>query len=255
MMADSFDRTRPLVATRGGQLNGHNLGRLETVTVVDEPSDKRGEITEDVAARLHSRGHLAYADEIVATPVEDARTGVTKLVEVDDLGGGWFLLRAPWRAEGSKVQGAEAAEKERLALVEEGLVAIDTRRPPTEPGFTISESGSNGWFEVNGPGLAEPIKVRGEAAALAKRDELARGSAPPPPPPPPRPGTNTPEFKAGDVVNVGPDGEDLAGQRATIDSIEDGQAKVVGFVGDGDDRVAKTATVPLTSLTAADPEE
>lgn len=253
-MADSFDRTRPLVVTRGGQLNGHNLGRLESVTVVDEPSDRRGQITEDIAARLHARGQLAYADEIVATPVEDARTGVSKLVEVDDLGGGgWFLLRAPWRPEGSKVQGAEAAEKERQALVEEGLVAIDRRRPPEEPGFTISEVGSNGWFLVSGRGLAEPIKVRGEAAALAKRDELARGASEPPPPPP-RPGVNTPEFKAGDVVLVGADGEDLAGQRATIDSIEDGQAKVVGFVGEGDERVAKSATVPLASLTAAEPE-
>lgn len=189
---ESFDRTRQLAMTRGAQLNGHQLGRLAPVRVVDEPTDRPGEVTEEVGARLWASGALDYADEMVATPVEDPRSGVLALVEVDQLGGGWYQIRAPWLDEAVKVQGADAAEQERLAQVDAGMSKIDLRRPPEVTGFTVSEVGSNGWFEVSGPGLPEPLKIRGEQAAQAKRDELARAAglpvggnmAPPPPPDP-----------------------------------------------------------------------
>lgn len=195
---DKFDPTRQLAMTRGATLNGHPLGRLAPVRVVDEPTDRPGEITEEVGRRLWAAGALDYADEMVATPVEDPRTGVAALVEIDELGGGWFQIRAPWRTEAVKVQGREAADDERRALIDEGLGQIDIRRPPADTRFTIEEAGSNGWFKVSGPGLDEPLTIRGEQAAMAKRDELERtAGAPPPgpggtmkPPPPPDTGAD-----------------------------------------------------------------
>lgn len=209
---ESFDRTRQLAMTRGAQLNDHPLGRLAPVRVVDEPTGRPGDIDEELARRLWASGTLDYADEMVATPVEDPRTGVTALVEVDQLGGGWFQVRAPWLDEAVKVQGAEAAEDERLAQIEAGLGKIDLRRPPEQAQFTISEVGSNGWFEVSGPGLAEPLKIRGEQAAMAKRDELARsgpleaGGVVEPPAPPPAPGPDVTGAGAG--AGGGEDDED-----------------------------------------------
>lgn len=190
-----FDPTRQLAMTRGARLNGHDLGRLAPVRVVEEPTDRPGEIDEPLGRRLWASGALDYADEIVATEVEDPRTGVAALVEIDEVGGGWFYVRAPWLTEAVKVQGREAADKERADLIEQGLGKIDLRRPPETELYTIAEVGSNGWFEVTGPGLAEPIKVRGEAAAMAKRDELTRTVETPPPgaggtlQPPPQPDT------------------------------------------------------------------
>lgn len=178
-----FDPTRQLAMTRGARLNGHDLGQFAPVRVVEEPTDARGEITDEVARRLWAAGQLDYADELVATPVEDPQTGVAALVEVDQLGGGWFQIRAPWLTEAIKVQGAEAAEEERQATIKQGLGQIDLRRPPQDELFTIAEVGSNGWFEVSGPGLTEPLKIRGEQAAMSKRDELARQAATPPPGP------------------------------------------------------------------------
>lgn len=206
---ESFDSTRPLAMTIGGQLNEHNLGRLASVRVVDEPTDAPGEITEDVARRLWASGALSYADEMVATPVEDKRTGVSRLVEIEDTGGGWFLVRAPWESDPKKVRGHDKALERRAELIDEGMAKIDIGQPLTAPMFTISEEGSNGWYHVMGPGLDEPEIVRGEQAALARRDELERAAANPPPgpggttQPPPQPVTRADRTAPGEIVGSG----------------------------------------------------
>ena len=190
----SFDPTRPLAMTRGALLNGHSLGRLAPVRVVEEPTDEPGEITDELARRLWSAGTLDYADEIVATPVEDPETGIANLIATDELGGGWFQLRAPWRDEPVKVQGEANLPDARAELVKEGLAQLDLRRPPETQLFRVEETGSNGYFTIHGPGLDTPLKIRGEQNAIAKRDELENAAkAPPPgqggnvesPPPPP----------------------------------------------------------------------
>lgn len=195
---DKFDPTRPLAMTRGALLNGHSLARLAPVRVVEEPTDRPGEITEDLGRRLWGAGTLDYADEIVATPVEDPETGIASQIEVDDLGNGWFQLRAPFRDEPVKVHGEANVPEAKAQLVKEGVEGLDLRRPPETQLFRIEEAGSNGWFLVHGPGLDEPLKVRGEQAAMTKRDELERQAAAPPPgeggnvespPPPPQDGS------------------------------------------------------------------
>lgn len=189
---EDFDPTRKLAMTRGALLNGHSLARLAPVRVVDDATDRPGEIEEPLARRLWGAGTLDYAEDLVATAVEDPETGVAALIETDDLGGGWYQLRAPWRAEAVKVQGQDKVPAERAKLIKEGLGQIDLRRPPDTQLFTIEEAGSNGYFLVHGPGLDEPLKVRGEQQAMSKRDELERAAATPPPgaggnmsPPPP----------------------------------------------------------------------
>lgn len=192
-----FDPTRQLAMTRGALLNGHSLARLAPVTIVSDPTG-RGEVTEEVARRLWAAGTFDYVEDLVATPVEDPETGVSNLIEHDELGGGWHQLRAPWLTEPVKFQGSENLADERAKLVKQGLGQIDLRRPPETLLYRIEEAGSNGWFLVHGPGLDQPLKVRGEQAAMAKRDELERAAETPPPgaggnmapPPPPDPDAN-----------------------------------------------------------------
>lgn len=190
---DNFDRRRPLIADRAGQLNGHPLAAGATVTVVDEESDEPRKITAELAARLWAGGTLSYADERYATPVESKEAYARRVTELEDLGGGWYLLRAPHLAEAEKIKGLEDAEKRRAEVISEGIeLAPEVRQIGASP-FTFTEEGSNGWYEVHGPGLDEPLRVRGKAAAEAKVAELTTAAAPvegaitnviPPPPPP-----------------------------------------------------------------------
>lgn len=208
----NFDRDRDLVMNRGALLNGHELIRMAPVVVVDEPTDARGEITEEVAARLWAAGSLDYADELLATPIEDKRTGVAALVTVEDLGSGYHLLRAPWRDEAKKVRGRAKAEQARDDLIEEGMGRVDLRQSLAPSVFQLSEEGSNGWYKITGPGIdGEPLTIRGEQAAMAKRDELeaAHRAAPvgltgnmaPPPQPDPTASTTTEAERAGAAVS------------------------------------------------------
>lgn len=215
---DKFDPTRTLAMTRGAQLNGHALARLATVRVVEEPTDRPGEVTDELARRLWAAGTLDYADEMVATEVEDPKTGLANLVETDELGGGWFQLRAPWHDGAVKVQGEANIADARDDLIAEGMAGLDLRRPPETQLFRIEEAGSNGWFLVHGPGLNEPLKIRGEQNAMAKRDELENAAKAPPagaatnvtslPPPPPADGADrtTAGEQDGDAAET--DGDD-----------------------------------------------
>lgn len=183
----SFDPNRPLVMAGFNTINGFAMTAGERITIADEPTE-RGEVTLDTAARLWSGGKFVYQEEARPTPVESPQDAARRLVTVEDLGGGWYLVLAPWLEQGEKIQGEEAANKRRDELIEGGQ-PIDTSdtatiRTPATPAetdpltrFSFSEQGSNGWYEVTGPGLDEPLKIRGEDAALAKVRELEEAAA------------------------------------------------------------------------------
>jgi len=192
-----FDPTKPLVMARFNTVGGFALAAGDPITIVEEPKN-RGEVTAETAERLFG-STFVYADQARPTPVESPQDAARRLIEVDDLGGGWFLIRAPWLGEGEKHQGREATDARVAELIEAGqpadfdpatVAAANTTGGDSTGGqgsaddtstqtFTLEETGSNGFYTISGPGLDEPIKVRGRANAEAKLAELqgAQGSS------------------------------------------------------------------------------
>lgn len=93
-------------------------------------------------------------------------------VEVEESGGGWYQIDAPWLAEPEKVQGREAAEARQREIHAEG-------EPETHHGVSLTESeGGNGYYDVAAAWLAEGEKVHGIDAARERAAEL-RAEGPP----------------------------------------------------------------------------
>lgn len=191
-----FDASKPIVMARFGRLNDHDLNAGAPLMIVAEPA-KAGEVDADTAAQLWASGRAVYAELARPTPVEAPIDAAKREANIETLDGGWFLLRAPWLPEGSeKVQGEQAARDRLAVVIEAGKVYYETLAEGTvvlqgQPsddtdaageqsgaaGFTMTEAGGNGYYEITGPGLDEPLKVRGKAAAEAKLAEL-RGDPP-----------------------------------------------------------------------------
>lgn len=196
----TFDPARPIAMGIFRTVGGHALGPGDPLKIAEDPKE-RGEVDLDTATRLWASGTFVYAEEARPTPVESPQDAARRLVAMEELPNSYFLIRAPWLAEGEKIHGREAAEARRDELIEAGqptaftgVVVTDSPMagtgegvqlpgavdaggeplPPIQP-FQLAEAGSNGWFEITGPGLDEPLKVRGEAAAQAKLAELQGG--------------------------------------------------------------------------------
>jgi hypothetical protein len=187
----TFDPTKPIVMARFQTVGGHAMGAGDPLKIVDEPKDA-GEVDLDTATRLWSTGTFVYADQARPTPVESPQDAARRQVEMEPLDNGYYLIRAPWLAEAEKVHGLAAAEARRDELIAAGEplpegapaapVAIATSgetETETAAQFQLVEAGSNGWFEITGPGLDEPVKVRGKEAAEAKLAELQGAPAQP----------------------------------------------------------------------------
>ncbi len=93
-------------------------------------------------------------------------------VEVEEIGGGWYQITAPWLAEPEKVQGRDDAEKRQREIHAEG-------EPETHHGVSLTESeGGNGYYDIAAAWLAEGEKVHGIDAARERAAEL-RAEGPP----------------------------------------------------------------------------
>lgn len=170
---NDLDTSLPLVMASSRTLRGFLMGLHDRVFIVAKP-DERGEIDEETARRLWGRGVIMYERDILPTPVETPQQAAARLVVVDDLGdaaGGDFMVLAPWQAAETFPDRA-SAEKRRDELVAAGVptdagTPVDpgneTPAQPPAPRFTYTD-GSNGRYEISGPGLAESIKVRGRKA-------------------------------------------------------------------------------------------
>lgn len=119
---NAFDASKPIVMARFNTVGGHALATGEPLKIVDDPKE-RGEVSLETATRLWAGGTFVYAGEARPTPVESPQDAARRLVEMDELGGGWFLIRAPWLGEGEKVQGREDAEKRRGEIIAAGQPA------------------------------------------------------------------------------------------------------------------------------------
>lgn len=180
-----FDPTRSLAFARHGTLHGHTLHAAAPVRIVDEPS-LSGELTHDDAVRLWSAGRIVYSEDARPTPVEKPEQAARRLTTIEPIGDDKHLIRAPWLSEGITVTGADKAMLRRDAVIAEGIELYGTT---AEIGgeaaaasalggdaFTITETGSNGYYDITGPGLVEPERVRGKANAETRVAEL-RGEA------------------------------------------------------------------------------
>lgn len=155
-----FDKTRPLVMARFNSLYEHEMEAGDRLTIVEERGDAKGEVTLDIAIRLWLSGQANYESDWSPTPIETPEQEAERVVEIEPLPGGFYLIRAPWQ-EAEKIRGKANAEARRAEIVERG----DTK------GVTYV-SGDDGWYEVSAPWLDEPEKVEGEEAAVKRADEL-----------------------------------------------------------------------------------
>jgi hypothetical protein len=283
MARPRFDPSRPLVAARGFTYAGQELQ-------VGDPFPTEGLAPHKVRTLYGSR-YLNHregdaAPEAEATP-ED--------VQMTALAGGYYEITAPWLEQPQKVRGKANAEKELARIREEGAplgfidggtdVTITAKdggwydvmapwldEPLKEQGREAAEArqrelhaagepdlhhgvrltaGENGWYTITRDGFDAELKVQGEdkareAAATLRAGEMIDGQPVE---------WNAPEpLKVGDVVTTSEEGE-LAGLRLTINKIDGDNADVKGFEGEGDDAQLREGTVPLASLTPAEPEQ
>lgn len=187
--SQTFDAAQPMIMSRGHTVAGHPLVRSTRITIVDDESDKPGHLTAAQAEHLFRSGVLVYAANALPTPVETPRQAATRLATIEELGRGRFLIRAPWLDEGEKISGAEAAVKRHAEVIEDGVVqyrellqkggvvAAAAVLSEQDDGFALVEAGSNGYYEITGPGLDEPEKVRGKQKAEDRLAELRAAEA------------------------------------------------------------------------------
>lgn len=164
----AFDQTKPLVIATHVTVNGHDLDAGTPLTIGDDETVP-GEVDADTAIRLWMSGRAFYSDDALPTPVESRAQEVARTAEIDELDGGWYLLRVPGM-DAEKIQGRAAAEERRSQVIAEAggvLAAVDA----VVPDFTAAPTGG-GWYEITGPGIDEPLKVQGEIAAAGKLADL-----------------------------------------------------------------------------------
>lgn len=143
------------------QMTGPKGGRYEiTAPWLERPLTIRGKVNADKAlAEMREEGPpLGFID------------GGSD-VEVEEIGGGWYQIDAPWLEEPAKEQGREAAEAKQREIHEAG-------EPDYHHGVTLTE-GENAYWTVKTDWSHEPETVHGEEAARARAAEL-RDAGPPP---------------------------------------------------------------------------
>lgn len=98
-------------------------------------------------------------------------------VTIEDVGGGWYAVQAPWIAEAEKVQGREAAETRQREIHDAG-------EPDSHTGFTLT-AGENGWYKITKDGVegtdgaeAPVLNVQGEENARNVVAQLRAGEEP-----------------------------------------------------------------------------
>src|SRR3546814_9549810 len=87
--------------------------------------------------------------------------GGTK-VEIEETGGGWYAITAPWLDDAEKVQGRDAAETRQREIHAAG-------EPDNYKGVTLT-AGENGWYVITRDGSETELKVHGEEQARADAD-------------------------------------------------------------------------------------
>ena len=182
----TFDRTRPLAMGKFATIHGHDLNVGAPVKIVDGEPENPGDLTLDEATHLWAGGRIVYSEMARPTAVETPEQAAERLTDMEPLGDGKFLIRAPWLTESLTITGEEAAQTRRGEVVEEGVALYrNTAEVAGEDaaagaiggdGWSMTEAGSNGYYEITGPGLDQPEKVRGKANAEQRLAEL-RGEA------------------------------------------------------------------------------
>lgn len=182
----TFDRTRPLAMGKFATIHGHDLNVGAPVKIVEGEPEKAGDLTLDEATHLWAAGRVVYSEMARPTAVETPEQAAARLTDMEPLGDDKFLIRAPWLTESLTITGAEAAHSRRDDVIAEGVslyrntaaVAGDEAAAGAigGDGWSMTEAGSNGYYEITGPGLDQPEKVRGKANAEQRLAEL-RGEA------------------------------------------------------------------------------
>lgn len=142
-------------------MEGPKGGRY-TITApwLDEPEVVRG--------KANAEKRLAeLRDEGAPLGFIDGGSAVT----VEEKGGGWYEIDAPWLDEPEKVQGRDEAEARQRELHEAG-------EPDSYKGYTLT-AGENGWYHIAKEGVADvALNVQGEDNAREAVAQLRAGETP-----------------------------------------------------------------------------
>lgn len=108
-------------------------------------------------------------------------------VEVEELGGGWYQIDAPWLAEPEKVQGREAAEARQGEIhtagapegwtLEDGRVAPETADDGTDPAAPASDGAEENAAKAESTEGAEQADATDEASDTASEGDGADSAA------------------------------------------------------------------------------
>jgi hypothetical protein len=125
-----FDPTRTLVMTAFGSLREHNVHGGAPITIVPSVTDDApaGHVSAEEAEALWSTGKIIYSEDARPTPVETPEQEANRLTDIEQLDGGWWMIRAPWLEEAIKVQGETAAFARRDEVIADRIAAAGT--PP-----------------------------------------------------------------------------------------------------------------------------
>lgn len=150
------------------KITGPSGGRY-TITApwLDEPMVVRGKVPAfEAYDKIKAEGApLGWIEGGTETGVEEA-------------GGGWYHITAPWLDEPEKVQGREAAEARQLELHAAGAPVKELEAVEGHAASVLISVEADGSFTVNAPWLEAPEAFTDSAAAEARQAEL-RDAGPP----------------------------------------------------------------------------
>jgi hypothetical protein len=168
LLPANFDPTKPLSAARFFEAYDLTFQPGDDVPAAALGADRgEKELDFETALRLWLVGYLVYKKDATPTPAETAAEAAERLVKMEDVGGGWWLITTPWGNEGEKVQGKDAAEARRQEIVVKG----DTK------GVVVT-AGGGGWYSITAPWLDDPVRVQGKAAAAVEESMLIEDGPP-----------------------------------------------------------------------------
>src|SRR3546814_631807 len=158
-------------AVNHGELPADEAELAEAVQMVPGPQNGRYTITaawldKPLVVRGKVNAETKFAEIKDAGAPLGWIAGGTK-VEIEETGGGWYAITAPWLDDAEKVQGRDAAETRQREIHAAG-------EPDNYKGVTLT-AGENGWYVITRDGSDTELKVHGEEQARADAATLRAG--------------------------------------------------------------------------------
>lgn len=246
-----FDNARELVSTKFQTVNGASTSPGDTL-----PAD----LPHGMRMRLWMSRRAVYADLYAPTPVQEEGDQWDDWAALYDgwaafplPEAGWVLVPESGLDENGEPMPDALADAEQADTQEIAVARLTALRAAASLLTVRVAAGAGGWYAVEAAWLAAPVRIKGKAAAEARRAEIDAEGPPegwvhPDLVPVP---TEATEIREGAVVTQSAEGAALFGIRATVRAVEDGQATVVWFDGPTEDATLHELVIAVEDLSVA----